>query len=168
MNRARLFLSLALAAHVLWAGTPLEATAQTLMPIPHAYGVAEIQAALARNGYEVDAPTSWSTATTWTTLTSFRAMDDRTASSASQHTFMVLVFPDVASADRHRGLATTLDPAATAERGPRLVDGYGPSIWLSNVAVAESLGDSVMIDIDTEFLASLLNSDLGHPESVSE
>jgi hypothetical protein len=50
---------------------------------------------------------------------------------------MVLVYPDVATADLERSGAVAND-AATAGNGPHLIPGYGYSMWRENVALVES------------------------------
>ena len=58
---------------------------------------------------------------------------------------MVLVYPDLETAQSERQRADTTandEGMPTGDFGPRLVPGYGPSVWQANVAmVASSWGE---------------------------
>jgi hypothetical protein len=56
---------------------------------------------------------------------------------------MVLVYPDLATAQAERSLARAHQAsdstyASMSDIGPRVVPGYGPSTWLGNIALVES------------------------------
>jgi hypothetical protein len=90
-------------------------------------------------GFLTDTPVTW-----WTTnATSFRVYDGRQVADPNGRVLMVLVYPDLATAQAERSLARTnqaSDPtyASTSDVGPGLVPGYGPSTWLGNIALVQS------------------------------
>jgi hypothetical protein len=99
------------AALCLW---PVAAAAQTTSPT-----VEQVRAVYASAGFQVDSALNWD----WTSppVGTFRVHD------ASQgRELMVLVYPDAASAQ------------IALSRGPRLVVGYGESVWRGNVALVQT------------------------------
>jgi hypothetical protein len=85
-------------------------------------------------GFQADAPVTWYT----TNATSFRVYDTR--ESAAGRVLMVLVYPDLATAQSERSQAEAHEAtdALSSGSGPHLVPSYGPSTWLGNVALVES------------------------------
>jgi hypothetical protein len=111
---------------------PVLASAQSAPPIATAD---QVRSTFANAGYQVDAPTTW-----WTNgSTTFMVHDPLGPSDPNARVVMVLVYPDLASAQTERQRAQANDQGTTTgDFGPRLVPGYGPSVWQGNVAMVES------------------------------
>ena len=137
MNRSTLrSVSVVLASAVvsLW---PLAAGAQ---PAPAGSMTAgQVRDQFVSQGFLTHSPVSW-----WTTnATSFRVYDVRQPADPNGRVLMVLVYPDLATAQAERSRAqareaSELTGAATSDIGPHLVPGYGPSTLVGNVALVES------------------------------
>jgi hypothetical protein len=140
MNRSRL-LSLGAAfasAIVALSVSPFAANAQ---PAPSSsLSVEQVRDEFLADGYQVDAPTVW-----WTNnhVTTFTVSDASPQPGQSDRVLMVLVYPDIATAQADIAKAQAQGSNGqpnelTGAAGPRLVPGYGPSLLLQNVALVES------------------------------
>ena len=82
----------------------------------------QVQADYLAQGFRTSTPQKW-----WTNgSTTFTVEDPTEQNSPSARTLMVIVYPDLASADAER------------RDGARLVPGYGPSVWQGNVALVQT------------------------------
>jgi hypothetical protein len=97
----------------------------------------QVRARFIEAGYSVGEATTW-----WTnSSTTFTVFDPARASYPDGRMVMVLVYPDMqtAQAERDHAIATGgAEGLADPDLGPRLVPGYGPSTWQANVALVES------------------------------
>jgi hypothetical protein len=92
----------------------------------------QIVAAFASSGYQVDEPHTWS----WTQppFTSVRVRD-----LATGRVLSVLIYPSAAAAEIARlQAAHAQGQSVISSTGPYLVTGFGPSLWMNNVALVES------------------------------
>jgi len=94
----------------------------------------QLQTQYIAHGYRVDAPVTWWTPDHVTTL--------RVSDPASERVVMLLVYPDAATAAAERASAEVRE-GRSAGMGPRLISGYGYSIWRGNVALVESTADGL-------------------------
>jgi hypothetical protein len=140
MNRSKL-LSLGAvfaSAIVTLSVSPFAANAQ---PAPSTtLGVDQVRDEFLAEGYQVDVPVTW-----WTNshVTTFTVSDDSPQPGQSDRVLMVLVYPDIATAQAEIAKAQAEESNSqsgelTGATGPRLVQGYGPSLLLQNVALVES------------------------------
>jgi hypothetical protein len=131
---------------------PLAAGAQPLDPSSSTLTPEQVRAAFIRAGYDVEEPVTFD----WTSppVTSFRvhdsrfnrrATEERWGIGASDRVLLVLVYSDVATARTEEAKALARqdmderrDIALGDGAGPRLVPGYGPSMWQQNVALVQS------------------------------
>jgi hypothetical protein len=103
----------------------------------------EVRTAFVEQGYRVSAPLTW-----WTSdhVTTFMVSDGEQRGSTGR-VVMVLVYPDVATAEAERARAQTREAADTSGAlstdAPHLVPGYGPGVWRNNVAIVESTEDEL-------------------------
>jgi hypothetical protein len=125
---------------------PLNASAQSSPPAiaPTGSGdtsvtftVDQARNAFANTGLQVEQPNAWS----WTSpsVTSFQVHDGSRA-------LMVLVYPSAAAANAARHQAEANDALQGNSAGfgsPHLVDGYGPSTWMDNIALVQSTTDTL-------------------------
>jgi hypothetical protein len=86
---------------------------------------------------QVDQPTTWS----WTSpsVTSFQVHD-------GSRVLMVLVYPNVTAANAARHQAESTDALQGNSAGfgsPHLVDGYGPSTWMDNIAMVQTTTETL-------------------------
>ena len=105
-------------------------------PASTIYTVEDLRANFSATGFSVDPAYSWDWL--WPQVTSFQVHD-----SYRSRVLLVLVYVDSAAADVARHQAEdreALRNSASPKRNssPHLVDGYGPSVWIANVAVVES------------------------------
>jgi myo-inositol catabolism protein IolC len=121
-------------AAAITAMVPVLVSAQ---PVPATETPDQVSARFIEAGYQVGAPTTW-----WTNgSTTFHVHDQITPADPNPRMIMVLVYPDLATAQAERAQAEAAGGSvalASAEFGPRLVPGYGPSVWQGNVAVVAS------------------------------
>jgi hypothetical protein len=113
---------------------PVLASAQSATPIATAD---QVRAQFISAGYQVDAPTTW-----WTNgSTTFLVHDPLGQSDSNARIVMVLVYPDLETAHAERQRTDAAPSGAGmpgSDFGPRLVPGYGPSVWQGNVAMVEA------------------------------
>jgi hypothetical protein len=95
--------------------------------------VDDVRDSFVSNGFIVDQSHSW----TWMepSFTSFQIHD-----STSDRVLLVLVYSDSTAAQTAHAQALAHEPDNTTGMpgNPHLVEGYGPSIWIGNVALVES------------------------------
>jgi len=108
--------------------------AQTSAPQP--MGVGDVRAIFTNAGYQVGQTYAWD----WTSppVNSFQVRDPN-----SDRVLMALVYADQAGADTARAQAaaqdhTSGDAAMPNSVGPRLVPGFGRSLWNGNVALVQT------------------------------
>ena len=96
-------------------------------PAPSIETPDQVRAKFIALGYQVDEPTMW-----WTNgSTTFLVHDPIGASNGEGRVLMVLVYPDLetAQAERARAMSAEVEQGASMDREePHLVPGYGPSI----------------------------------------
>ena len=123
----------------------------------------QVQTAYTAQGYEVERTVQWGTASTWSRVTGLVVSDRPASASIRGRVVMVLIFPNQASADRNRDLASEQDQTSGTARppagqGPHLMGGYGYSTWFENVAIVEASDDleaAPARPVDGEFLKPL-------------
>jgi len=110
---------------------PLTAAAQDLPAGPDAnLTVEHVGYAFASTGFQVDQPVCWE----WTSPPVSRiVVRDLTRG----RVLMALVYPSTAAALSARTQARAAEPTHTAG-GPSLVQGYGESVWVGNVALVQT------------------------------
>jgi hypothetical protein len=122
-------------AACLW---PLGAVAQDVPASPDAsLTVEHVRAAFASSGFQVDQPVSWE----WTAPPVSRIV---VRDLARGRVLMALVYPTRAAAFTARTQARAAQQA-DSDGGPRIVQGYGESVWVANVAIVEATSS----DLDT-------------------
>jgi hypothetical protein len=152
MNRTPRLLAAALAAAIcLW---PVDAAAQDLAPLADSgLTIEQVREAFAGAGFQVDEPITWN----WTSppVSTLRVSDLE-----RRRVLMVLVYPSAAAALTAQLQAQTSErEQKTGEpkgsnRGPHLIEGFGESVWLGNLAMVETTRlaldrlDQVLIDRD--------------------
>lgn len=95
----------------------------------------QVRAQYLEHGFQASAPITW-----WTNgSTSFTIQDPTEQDSPSARVLMVIVYPDVASAEAER-----------SSHGVHLVPGYGPSVWQGNVALMQTTRDELARRYTTE------------------
>lgn len=83
----------------------------------------QVRAQYLEHGFQASAPITW-----WTNgSTSFTIQDPSEQDRPSARVLMVIVYPDVATAEAER-----------SSHGVHLVPGYGPSVWQGNVALMQT------------------------------
>jgi hypothetical protein len=94
--------------------------------------IEQVTLAFTRAGYDADSPTRWD----WTSppASSFQVHDR-----ATNRVAMVLVYASTSAAQVSRTQAEAHEPTPTsANPGPHLLLGFGPSVWNANVAMVET------------------------------
>src|SRR5215471_19719475 len=113
-------------------GLPAVSVAQEATPASGPLEFDQVRAAFASSGYQVGEPHTWN----WTQppFTSVRVLDQST-----DRVLNVLIYPNAAAAETARlQAARGQGQTAISATGPYLVTGFGPSLWMSNVAMVES------------------------------
>ena len=119
---------------------PAGAAAQSTVPADHTLD--QVRSQFQRNGYDVGQALHFD----WMSppVTSFQVRDGR-GRADSDRVLMVLLYPDSAAARSAHLQAQMRDDTEqnrsltySDEHGPRLVPGYGESVWLQNVALVQS------------------------------
>lgn len=144
-------------AACLW---PLSAVAQDLPAGPDAnLAVEHVRASFASSGFQVDQPVSWE----WTAPPVSRIV---VRDLARGRVLMALVYPTRAAAFTARTQALAAQQA-DSDGGPPLVQGYGESVWVGNVAIVETTSSDLeslnqmladrenCLDVDPERLEAL-------------
>jgi hypothetical protein len=125
MNRSIIRSFVFAAASTVIAAVPLTSAGAQSLADPQ-LSPDQVRAQYLERGFEISAPTTW-----WTNgATTFIVQDPSEHNSPSARVLMVIVYPDVATANAER-----------SSRGEHLVPGYGPSVWQGNVALMQSTHD---------------------------
>lgn len=118
-------------AMCLWTTTAPPVLAEDAQP-RSTLSTGQVRAAFDSAAYHLSEPHTWS----WVQppFTAFHV-----SAAGSDRVWTVIVYPDVAAADQARLAAAPGQLlTATITNGPRLVVGFGPSVWYGNVAVVQS------------------------------
>jgi hypothetical protein len=137
MNRSTIRSLATLVASGALALSPIVASAQAAPATPLTGET--VRGAFTNQGYRAEPAVAW-----WTNdhVTSFRVYPDADRTDPNARVLMVLVYPDMSTAQAARGVAESREQDSpsiiTANAGPHLVQYYGPSQWYANVALVES------------------------------
>jgi hypothetical protein len=157
MNRSTLrsLIAVSASAIVALSVSPLGAAAQSA---PSAVlSVDQVRDDFSSQGYQVNGPITW-----WTNnhVTTFTVFDRAQQPGQSSRVLMVLVYPDIATAQAEIDKAQAREAVEhpdqlTGATGPHLVPGYGPSLVRQNVALVESTQQ----ELNQQYAAELAMND---------